>query len=138
MASISLKCHLCGTYLTQGPPIWAVGGREFREYQCLDRKCASLRVDKRCLVSVILPDNDIVGYQLLVSSNDKWYRFWAESKSECPSSTSISWLPNNFTDVAREEFIYNFSRYYPISCQDDLKVKSQEILDKFKVLLPFI
>jgi len=138
VAAFSLKCHLCGTYLSESSPIWNVGGRRRVAFRCLDQKCGLIKVVNRSVIEIILPDEDIVSYQLLISSGEKWYRIWGRVNSEEPNDTSISNMdvgrPNA---TGKEQFIINVPRFYPLHLEEDLYTQAQEMLKKLKNLVIF-
>lgn len=135
-----MKCHLCGTYLTEtSGPIWEVGGRKFTQLRCIDQKCASIRVVNRCMIEIILPDEEIRAYRLLVPFNEKWYRIWGRKNIDAPDDTTIYSMDVGYPGAeGHEKHIVNLPRFYPLTMKDDLKVKSLEILSKFKNLVVFL
>lgn len=134
-----MKCHLCGTYLTETAPLWEVGGRKLVQLRCIDQRCASIRVVNRCLVEAILPDGDVLAYRLLVPFNEKWYRIWARKNTVDPADTTIYTIDVGYPGAeGHEQYVANLPRFYPLTLEDDLKKKSQEILARFKTLVVFL
>ena len=133
-----MKCHLCGSYLAETAPIWEVGGRKLVQFRCLDRKCASIKVVTRCMIEVIMPDEEVMAYRLLVPYNEKWYRIWARRNQMPPDDTTIYSIDVGYPGASgNENNILSVPRYYPLNVKDDLKAKSLEILKKFKTLVVF-
>lgn len=134
-----MKCHLCGTYLTETAPIWEVGGRKLVQLRCIDQRCAAIRVVNRCLVEVILPDGDVQAYRLLIPFHERWFRVWARKNIDSPNDTTIYSMDVGYPGASgNEQHIVNLPRFYPLTMEDDLKAKSQEILSRFKTLVVFI
>jgi hypothetical protein len=130
-----MKCHLCGTYLSETAPIWQVGGRKRVAFQCIDQRCASIRIQSRCIVEVIIPDNDIVAYQFLVPHQDKWYRIWARKNSDSPDDTAI--FTRDMNGTKNEQLVINVPKFYPLNTKDDFRTKSDEFLHKLRTLIIF-
>lgn len=134
-----MKCHLCGTYLIEASPLWEVGGRKLVRMRCIDQRCAAIRVMNRCNIEVVLPDKEILSYRLLVQYNEKWFRIWARKNINMPDDTTIYNIDVGYPGAeGREEQIVNLPRFYPLTMEDDLKTKSQEIIARFKTLVVFL
>jgi hypothetical protein len=115
-----------------------VGGRKRIAFRCRDLKCRSIKVVHRAEIEVIMPDEEIVSYILLIPSNEKWYRIFANQHSDSPDNTTIYKLDIQ-TDSARggEESVLSIPRFYPLQFNEDLKAFSQDLLKKLKNLVIF-
>lgn len=134
-----MKCHLCKSELMQhSGPLWEVGGRKQVQFSCRNTGCKLIKVQHRSEYEIILPDEDIVSYNLLIPSNEKWYRVWARKNSEYSDDTALYSVDvNPIHSPSGENLIINVPRFYPLYLIDDLKDKSQELIRKFKNLVIF-
>lgn len=138
MASVFMKCHLCGTYLTESAPLWNVGGRRRVTLRCIDTKCGLIKILARSDIEIILPDEEIVAYQFLVPLNERWYRVWARKNIEGPDDTAIFSVDAGYPGAeGHEKLIINVPRFYPLNVKDNIKAKSTEILSKLRTFVVF-
>lgn len=137
MAGIPIKCHLCNKELVQvGGALWQLGDRKLVTLSCIDKACSTIKIGYRCTISVVLPEWEVIDYQLVFRNKDKWYRILSQKRVASTCLMEID--PSYMESEGHERILIDVSRFYDITSQTDLIKHSKEMFEKLKTLVVFL